>query len=134
MNAKVAALEFRGIELDVVRDAIAGDGQVYGEEALEMARGSLSDLRRLEAAEELTLDLGDVVLARVAGSMARRYGLDVYRRPKMSESKLIVLGPPTFVDTVYWPVVDRMPTRLGQMFVDFSASFLEEIGVALPSK
>lgn len=132
MDVKTVAKEFQEIELEVFRETVPGATSKDG--ALKLAKLALVELRKMEGDDEITVEVYDSAFQRVAVAMATRYGLDVYRRPGMVDGEMIVLGPRTFVHTMYWVIVERMNRRLEAMFNEFAVEVLEKIGAPLPEQ
>ncbi len=91
---KIEAL-FAGAKTDGEREAAgAAAGRI---------RARLTELAAREAAVEMRFAVHDPWSRTLFLALARRYGIEPYRYPRMKRQTLVVRAPPSFVHTVLWP-------------------------------
>ena len=91
---KIEAL-FAGAKTDGEREAAGA--------AAERIRARLAEIGSHEAAVELRLSIHDPWSRKLFLALARRYGIEPYRYPRMKRQTLVVNAPRSFVEEVLWP-------------------------------
>ncbi|MEZ5818773.1 MAG: hypothetical protein R3D44_16995 [Hyphomicrobiaceae bacterium] len=100
---KIEAL-FAGAKTDGERDAAGA--------AAERIRARLAEIGATEAAVEMRLAIHDPWSRMLFLALARRYGLEPYRYPRMKRQTLVINAPKSFVDGVLWPEFSELNAAL----------------------
>jgi hypothetical protein len=92
--------------------AAATDGErAAAGSAMERIRERLAGMKRQEPEIEHKFNLQDDYGLRLFIALAHRYGLRVYRKPRMRHTSACVRAPKRFVDEVLWPeFLELVPT------------------------
>ncbi|MGE0765745.1 MAG: hypothetical protein AB7L90_04725 [Hyphomicrobiaceae bacterium] len=100
---KIEAL-FAGAKTDGEREAAGA--------AAERIRLRLAEIESREAAVEMRLSIHDPWSRKLFLALARRYGIEPYRYPRMKRQTLVVSAPRSFVDEVLWPEFSQLNAAL----------------------
>jgi hypothetical protein len=103
--------KLRKIETLFARATVPGERLAAGA-AAERIRGQLKEIEERERAVEGLFTLSDPWSRRLFVALCRRYGLRVYRYPRMKRQSLVVKAPKSFVDRVLWPEFRQINTAL----------------------
>ena len=110
--------KLRKIEALFAGATIAGEKGAAGA-AAERIRAQLKDVEAREEAIEAQFSLLDPWSRRLFVALCRRYGLRVYRYPRMKRQTLILKAPKSFIDRVLWPEFQQINAAL--------AAYLSEV-------
>ena len=105
--------KLRKIEALFARATLAGEKLAAGA-AAERIRAQLKEMEAREQAIEAQFSLSDPWSRRLFVALCRRYGLHVYRYPRMKRQTLIVKVPKSFVDRVLWPEFQEINAALSE--------------------
>lgn len=100
---KIEAL-FAGAKTEGERDAAGA--------AAERIRARLAETGTREAAVEMRLSIHDQWSRKLFLALARRYGIEPYRYPRMKRQTLVVNAPRSFVEEVLWPEFSELNAAL----------------------
>jgi hypothetical protein len=100
---KIEAL-FAGAKTDGEREAAGA--------AAERIRGRLAEIGSSEPTVEMRLSIHDPWSRMLFLALARRYGIEPYRYPRMKRQTLVVNAPRSFVDDVLWPEFSQLNAAL----------------------
>lgn len=102
--------------LRLVEAASVADAVPAGPDVASWVRARLAETRAREPDVEVVLAIPSEPYARVFLLLCRRYGIDVYRRSKRREARLMVRVPDSFEQTVMRPlyaaIADAVETYL----------------------
>jgi len=110
--------KLRKIEALFAGATIAGEKGAAGA-AAERIRAQLKEVEAREPPIEVQFSLPDPWSRRLFVALCRRYGLRVYRYPRMKRQTLILNAPKSFVDGVLWPEFQQINAAL--------AAYLSEV-------
>lgn len=91
--------QLRALELQCVGKELAAHADVAA-----AVRQRLAQVRATETDVEYAVDVPDPAAQRVLLALCRRYGLDIYRRPRQRKGSVCVRAPRTFGQDLLWPV------------------------------
>jgi hypothetical protein len=94
--------------------------------AAERIRAQLKDIEGREQAIEVQFSLPDPWSRRLFVALCRRYGLRVYRYPRMKRQSLVVRSPKSFVDRVLWPEFQEINKALSEYLADVTDKVIRE--------
>jgi hypothetical protein len=100
---KIEAL-FAGAKTEGEREAAGA--------AAERIRRRLAEAGAREAAVEMRLSIHDPWSRKLFLALARRYGIEPYRYPRMKRQTLVVIAPRSFVEEVLWPEFSQLNAAL----------------------
>jgi hypothetical protein len=119
--------KLRKIEALFAGSTFAGEKGAAGA-AAERIRAQLEQVEKREQAIETQFSLADPWSRRLFVAMCRRYGLPVYRYPRMKRQTLILKAPKSFVDRVLWPQFQQLNTALSEYLAEVTDRvILEEV-------
>ena len=118
MSSEVDLREkLRKIEALFAGATFAGEKGAAGA-AAERIRAQLEQTETREQAIETQFSLADPWSRRLFVAMCRRYGLRVYRYPRMKRQTLILKAPKSFVDRVLWPEFQQINRALSEYLAE----------------
>lgn len=100
---KIEAL-FAGAKTEGEREAAGA--------AAERIRRRLAEIGSREPAVEMRLSIHDPWSRKLFLALARRYGIEPYRYPRMKRQTLVVNAPRSFVEDVLWPEFSELNVAL----------------------
>lgn len=80
--------------------------------AADRIRARLAEAVSSEPAVEMRLSIHDPWSRKLFLALARRYGVEPYRYPRMKRQTLVVNAPRSFVDEVLWPEFNELNAAL----------------------
>jgi tRNA nucleotidyltransferase (CCA-adding enzyme) len=117
--------KLRKIEALFAGATFAGEKGAAGA-AAERIRAQLEQAGMREQAIETQFSLTDPWSRRLFVAMCRRYGLQVYRYPRMKRQTLILRAPKSFVDRVLWPEFQQINTALSEYLAEATDRVIRE--------
>ena len=117
--------KLRKIEALFAGSTFAGEKGAAGA-AAERIRAQLEQVEKREQAIETQFSLADPWSRRLFVAMCRRYGLPVYRYPRMKRQTLILKAPKSFVDRVLWPQFQQLNTALSEYLAEVTDRVIRE--------
>lgn len=103
--------KLRKIEALFAGAATAGERAAAGA-AAERIRERLKHTEEREQAIEVRFSLPDPWSREMFIALCRRYGMRVYRYPRMRRQTLLVRAPRTFIQSVLWPEFQQINAAL----------------------
>ncbi len=118
--ARLRAIEAlaAGASIDGERDAAA--------RAAERVRERLAELRASDPVIEHRFAIPDPWSQKLFVALARRYGLEPYRRPRQKLQTVMLDVPRTFVDDILWPRFTEANALLRRHLADVSDRVIAE--------
>ena len=113
------------IEALFARATVAGEKIAAGA-AAERIRAQLKEIGTREQAIEVQFRLADPWSRRLFVALCRRYGLGVYRYPRMKRQSLVVRAPKSFVDQVLWPEFQQINAALSEYLAEVTDKIIRE--------
>jgi hypothetical protein len=117
--------KLRKIEALFARATVAGEKIAAGA-AAERIRAQLREIETREQATEVRFRLPDPWSRRLFVALCRRYGLSVYRYPRMKHQSLVVSAPKSFVDRVLWPQFQQINAALSEYLAEVTDKVIRE--------
>ena len=117
--------KLRKIEALFAGSTFAGEKGAAGA-AAERIRAQLEQVEKREQAIETQFSLADPWSRRLFVAMCRRYGLPVYRYPRMKRQTLILKAPKSFVDRVLWPQFQQLNSALSEYLAEVTDRVIRE--------
>jgi len=117
--------KLRKIEALFAGATFAGEKGAAGA-AAERIRAQLKEVEGLEEAVEAQFSLPDQWSRRLFVALCRRYGLHVYRYPRMKRQTLILKAPKSFVDRVLWPEFGQINKALSEYLAEVTDKVIRE--------
>jgi hypothetical protein len=117
--------KLRKIEALFARATVPGEKLAAGA-AAERIRAQLRDVEGREQAVEVQFSLSDPWSRRLFVALCRRYGLRVYRYPRMKRQSLVVKAPKSFVDQVLWPEFGQINVALTEYLAEVTDRVIRE--------
>jgi hypothetical protein len=117
--------KLRKIEALFARTNIVGEKVAAGA-AAERIRAQLQDVQAREQAVEVQFSLLDPWSRRLFVALCRRYGLRVYRYPRMKRQTLVLKAPKSFVDRVLWPEFQQINAALSEYLSEVTDKVIRE--------
>lgn len=103
--------KLRKIEALFAGSTFAGEKGAAGG-AAERIRAQLKEVEGREQAIEVQFSLPDPWSRRLFIALCRRYGLRVYRYPRMKRQTLVAKAPKSFIDRMLWPEFQQINAAL----------------------
>jgi hypothetical protein len=94
--------------------------------AAERIRAQLKQTEIREQAIEVQFSLADPWSRQLFVAMGRRYGLRVYRYPRMKRQTLILKAPKSFIDRVLWPQFQQINAALSEYLAEVTDRVIRE--------
>jgi hypothetical protein len=117
--------KLRKIEALFARATVAGEKLAAGA-AADRIRAQLEEVQAREQAIEVHVRLSDPWSRRLFVALCRRYGLRVYRYPRMKRQTLVLKGPRTFIDGVLWPQFAQINEALSEYLAEVTDKVIRE--------
>ena len=117
--------KLRKIEALFARATVPGEKLAAGA-AAERIRAQLKEVEGREQAVEVKFSLSDPWSRRLFVALCRRYGLRVYRYPRMKRQSLVVKAPQSFVDQVLWPEFQQINAALSEYLAAVTDRIIRE--------
>ena len=117
--------KLRKIEALFARATVPGEKLAAGA-AAERIRAQLKEVEGREQAVEVKFSLSDPWSLRLFVALCRRYGLRVYRYPRMKRQSLVVKAPQSFVDQVLWPEFQQINAALSEYLAAVTDRIIRE--------
>ena len=117
--------KLRKIEALFARATVSGEKLAAGA-AAERIRAQLKEVEGREQAVEVKFSLSDPWSRRLFVALCRRYGLRVYRYPRMKRQSLVVKAPQSFVDQVLWPEFQQINAALSEYLAAVTDRIIRE--------
>lgn len=114
--------KLRKIEALFAGAATPGERAAAGA-AADRIRARLKHTEKSESAVEFRFRLPDPWSRQLFVALCRRYGLRVYRRPRMHRQNIMVRAPRSFVATTLWPEFREINAAL----VDYLAAITDKV-------
>jgi hypothetical protein len=115
---KIEAL-FAGAKTDGEREAAGA--------AAERIRLRLAEIESREPAVEMRLAIHDPWSRKLFLALARRYGIEPYRYPRMKRQTLIVNAPRSFVEGVLWPEFNALNAALSNYLMSATERVIGDV-------
>jgi hypothetical protein len=115
---KIEAL-FAGAKTDGEREAAGA--------AAERIRLRLADTGSREPALEMRLSIHDPWSRKLFLALARRYGIEPYRYPRMKRQTLVVNAPRSFVEDVLWPEFSALNAALANYLMSATERVIGDV-------
>jgi hypothetical protein len=117
--------KLRKIEALFAGATLAGEKIAAGA-AAERIRAQLQEMETREHAIEVRFSLPDPWSRRLLVALCRRYGLSVYRYPRMKRQSVVVRAPKSFVDRVLWPEFEQINAALSEYLAEVTDKVIRE--------
>jgi len=117
--------KLRKIEALFAGATFAGEKGAAGA-AAERIRAQLKDIETREQAIEVQFRLADPWSRRLFVALCRRYGLRVYRYPRMKRQSLMVKAPKSFIDRMLWPEFQEINAALAAYLSEVTDKVIRE--------
>jgi hypothetical protein len=117
--------KLRKIEALFARATVPGEKTAAGA-AAERIRAQLKEVEGREQAVETQFSLPDPWSRRMFVALCRRYGLNVYRYPRMRRQTLVVKAPRSFVDRMLWPEFREINAALAEYLAEVTDQVIRE--------
>jgi hypothetical protein len=117
--------KLRKIEALFAGTTFAGEKGAAGA-AAERIRSQLREVEGCEQAIEVQFSLSDPWARRLFIALCRRYGLRVYRYPRMKRQTLVVRAPKSFIDRVLWPEFEQINAALSAYLLEVTDRMIRE--------
>ena len=95
--------------------------------AAERIRARLGEIGAREVAVEMRLSIHDPWSMKLFLALARRYGLEPYRYPRMRRQSVVVKAPRSFVDTVLWPEFAELNAALSSYLMSVTERVIRDV-------
>lgn len=115
---KIEAL-FAGAKTDGEREAAGA--------AAERIRARLAEIGSSEPAIEMRFSIHDPWSRKLFLALARRYGIEPYRYPRMKRQTLVVNAPRSFVDDVLWPEFSELNAALTNYLMSATERVIRDV-------
>lgn len=92
----------------------------------EGARAALARYREREPDKEFEITIPSTMAQRVLVGWCQRLGVEPYRKPRQSMTKVCLRVPRSFMHEVLWPQVDEMGTLLEDAMVAASERIVSQ--------
>jgi hypothetical protein len=117
--------KLRKIEALFAGTTIAGEKAAAGA-AAERIRAQLRQAEASEVSIEVQFSLPDPWSRRLFVALCRRYGLSIYRYPRMKRQSVILKAPKAFVDRVLWPEFCQINEALSEFLAHVTDEVIRE--------
>jgi hypothetical protein len=117
--------KLRKIEALFAGATLAGEKIAAGA-AAERIRAQLKEFQTREQAIEVQFRLPDPWSRRLFVALCRRYGLSVYRYPRMKRQSLVAKAPKSFVDRVLWPEFQQINEALSEYLAEVTDKVIRD--------
>jgi hypothetical protein len=117
--------KLRKIEALFARATVVGEKVAAGA-AADRIRAQLKEVQAREQAIEVQFRLSDPWSRRLFVALCRRYGLRVYRYPRMKRQTLVLKAPKSFVDRMLWPEFQQINAALSEYLADVTDKLIRE--------
>jgi hypothetical protein len=114
--------KLRKIEALFAGATIAGEKAAAGA-AAERIRAQLRQAEASDKSIEVKFSLPDPWSRRLFVALCRRYGLSIYRYPRMKQQSVILKAPKAFVDRVLWPEF----RQINEALVEFLSQVTDKV-------
>jgi hypothetical protein len=114
---KIEAL-FAGAKTDGEREAAGA--------AAERIRARLRDAGAAEVAVEMRFAVHDPWSRNLFLALARRYGIQPYRYPRMKRQTLVVKAPASFIEGVLWPEFNALNEALSSYLMQVTERVIRD--------
>jgi len=104
---------------------IAGEKGAAGA-AAERIRAQLKEIEGREPAIEVQFSLPDPWSRRLFVALCRRYGLRIYRYPRMKRQTVVLKAPKSFVDRVLLPEFQQINAALSDYLAEVTDKVIRE--------
>ncbi len=94
--------------------------------AANRIRAQLKEVEASEPAIEAQFSLPDPWSRRLFVALCRRYGLRVYRYPRMKRQTVVIKAPKSFVDRVLWPEFGQINAALSDYLAEVTDRVIRE--------
>lgn len=94
--------------------------------AAERIRSRLAEIGAREPAVEMRLSIHDPWSMKLFLALARRYGLEPYRYPRMHRQSVVVRAPRSFVETVLWPEFAQLNAALSSYLMNITERVIRD--------
>ena len=94
--------------------------------AAERIKARLREAESREAAVEFKYSLPDPWSRQLFIALARRYGLRPYRYPRMKSQTVMLRGPASFLDGVFWPEFQQLDAALAAYISEVTDKVIRE--------
>ena len=109
---------FAGAATEGERDAASS--------AIDRVRERLKGFEQVEEAIEFKISLPDPWTRKLFIALARRYGLEPYRRPRQRQTTVMVRAPKSFVDSTLWPEFKELSSVLKTYISDITENVIKK--------
>ena len=112
-------------------EALFAGAKTHGEKAAagaaaERIKARLHEAETHEPAVECKYSIPDPWSRQLFVALARRYGLRPYRYPRMQRQTIMLRGPASFLDRVFWPQFEQIDAALTDYIAEVTDKVIRE--------